>query len=139
MTTGTDVIEVLIRNLVEIDEEFERLAKPLEARRKKQRELLRDTMIEAGVLEAIDETTGFKAVLTNQQKDTYVAEKLLPLLPRPEMADAVMITTVDAKAVQALVDGGMLTRRQLEREGALIREAKTRPFIKLERIKGLRP
>ena len=64
---------------------------------------------------------------------------LLPLLPRPELADEIMQTVVDAKAVQALVDGGMITRSQMEREGALIREPKTRPFIKLEPIKGVRP
>ncbi len=138
MTTeaGTDVIAVLIRNLMEIDEEYERVAKPLEERRKKQREILRDTMIEANTIEAIDEVSGYKALLTHQQTDRYVPEKLLPLLPRPEMADDIFQTVVDPKAVQALVDGGMLTRRQLEREGALIREPKTRPFIKLVPLKG---
>ena len=137
-TTGTDVIAVLIRNLVEIDEEYERVAKPLEDRRKKQREMLRDAMIEAEKIEAIDETSGYKALLTHQQSDRYVAEKLVPLL-RTEMIDEVIQTVVDAKAVQRLVDGGLLTRAQLTREGALIREPKTRPFIKLVPLKGARP
>ena len=136
--TGTDVIQALIQGLVEIDEEYERVVKPLEAKRKKQREVLRDAMIEAQKLEAIDEVSGYKAVLKHQQKDVYVAEKLLPLL-RPEMADDVMVTSVDAKAVQELVDAGMLTRAQMEREGALLREAKTRPFIKLIPLTGKRP
>ena len=137
--TGTDVIQALIQGLVEIDEEYERVVKPLEAKRKKQREVLRDAMIEAEKLEAIDEVSGYKAVLKHQQRDIYVAEKLLPLLPRPEMADDVMVTSVDAQAVQDLVDGGLLTRPQMERAGALLREAKTRPFIKLVAIKGVRP
>ena len=137
-TTGTDVIAVLIRNLVGIDEQYERVAKPLEERRKRQRETLRDAMIEAQTIEAIDEVSGYKALLTHQQADRYVAEKLVPLL-RPEMIDEIIQTVVNAKAVQALVDGGMLTRRQLEREGALIREPKTRPFIKLVPLKGGRP
>ncbi|KKL09335.1 hypothetical protein LCGC14_2178300 [marine sediment metagenome] len=137
--TGTNVIQALIQGLVEIDEEYERVVKPLEEKRKKQREKLRDVMIEAEKLEAIDEVSGYKAVLVHQQRDIYVAEKLLPLLPRPEMADDVMVTSVDAKAVQELVDGGLLTRPQMEREGALLREAKTRPFIKLVPLKGVRP
>lgn len=135
----TDVIQALIQELVEIDEEHERIVKPLEARRKKQREMIRDAMIEAQVLESIDEVSGYKAVLVHQQKDVYVAEKLLPLLPRPEMADEVMVTSVNAAAVQDLVDGGLITRAQMEREGALLREAKTRPFIKLIPLTGKRP
>ena len=137
--TGTDVIAVLIRNLVEIDEEYERVAKPLEDQRKRQREILRDAMIEANTIDVTDEVSGYKALLTHQQADRYVPEKLLPLLPRPEMADDIFQTVVDHKAVQALVDGGMLTRAQLTREGALIREPKTRPFIKLVPLKGARP
>ncbi|KKM83465.1 hypothetical protein LCGC14_1309250 [marine sediment metagenome] len=137
--TGTDVIQALIQGLVEIDEEHERIVKPLEEKRKKQREKLRDVMIEAEKLEAIDEVSGYKAVLKHQQRDIYVAEKLLPLLPRPEMADDVMVTSVNAQAVQDLVDGGLLTRPQMERGGALLREAKTRPFIKLVALTGKRP
>ena len=136
--TGTDVIAVLIRNLVEIDEEYERVAKPIDDRRKRQRETLRDAMIEANTIEAIDETSGYKALLTHQQSDRYIAEKLVPLL-RTEMIDEVIQTVVDPKAVQRLVDGGLLTRAQLTREGALIREPKTRPFIKLVPLKGARP
>lgn len=138
-TTGTDVIAVLIHNLLDIDAEYERVAKPLEERRKKQREMLRDAMIEAQTIEVIDEASGYKALLTHQQADRYIAEKLLPLLPRPEMADDIFQTVVDHRAVQALVDGGVLTRAQLIREGALIREPKTRPFIKLVPLKGARP
>ena len=134
----TDVIQALIQRLVGIDEEYERVVKPLEANRKKQREVLRDAMIEAEKLEAIDEVSGYKAILKHQQKDVYVAEKLLPLL-RPEMADDVMVTSVDANAVQELVDAGIITRPQMERTGALLREAKTRPFIKLIPLTGKRP
>lgn len=137
--TGTNVIEALIQRLVEINEEYDRVAKPIDAQRKKQREMLRDAMIEAGTLEVIDETTGYKAVLTHQQRDVYVAEKLLALLPRPELADDVMVTSVDAKAVQDLVDGGMLTRAQLQREGALLRSPKTAPFVRLVPLTGKRP
>ena len=137
--TGTDVIQALIQGLVDIDEEYERVAKPLAGRREKQREMLRDAMVEAQQVMVIDEVSGYKAILKHQQRDVYIAEKLLPLLPRPEMADDVMVTSVDAKAVQNLVDGGHITRAQMEREGALLREAKTRPFIRLEPIKGTRP
>ena len=137
--TGTDVIAALIQGLVDIDEEYERVAKPLVPRRDAQRAMLRDAMVEAQVIESIDEVSGYKALLKHQQKDTYDAEKLLALLPRPELADDIMQTVVDAKAVQDLVDSGILTRPQMERAGALIRAAKTRPFIKLEALKGSRP
>lgn len=134
----TDVIQALIQGLVDIEEEHERVVKPLEARRKKQREVLRDAMIEAEKLEAIDEVSGYKAILTHTERDVYVAEKLLPLLPRLYVDD-VMVTSVDGKAVQELVDAGIITRTEMQREGALLREAKTRPFVKLVAIKGVRP
>jgi len=132
------VIETLIHGLLDIEAEYEFVAKPLEDRRRRQREMLRDAMIEADIIEAVDEASGYKALLTHQQADRYVAEKLVPLL-RPEMIDEVIQTVVDPNAVQALVDGGILTRTQLIREGALIREPKTRPFIKLVPLKGGRP
>jgi len=119
-TTGTDVIAALIRGLLDIDAEHERVVKPFEDRRKRQREMLREAMIEAQTIEAIDETSGYKALLVSHQMDRYIAEKLVPLL-RPEMVDEVIPTFVDPKAVQRLVDGGILTRSQLTREGALIR------------------
>ncbi len=137
-STGTDVIQALIQGLVDIDEEYERVVKPLEAKRKKQREVLRDAMIEAEKLEAIDEVSGYKAVLTHTERDVYVAEKLLPLL-KPSMAHNVMVTSVDAAAVKELVDAGIITRTEMQREGALLREAKTRPFIKLIPLTGKRP
>jgi len=90
-------------------------------------------------LEAIDEESGFRALLTAQETDTYVAEKLLPLLPRPELADEIIQTIVDGAAVKRLINAGILTRRQLEREGALVRQTKTRPFVKLEPLMGRRP
>lgn len=137
-TTGTDVIAALIQGLVDSAAAVQD-AKDVIKRNDTARAMLRDAMIEAGVIESIDEVSGYKALLKHQQRDIYVAEKLLPLLPRPELADEVMQTVVDAKAVQELVDGGMLTRLQMERAGALVREAKTRPFIKLEPLKGVRP
>ena len=130
----TDVIAALIQGLVDYAPEVERAKEIIKANDAK-RAALRDTMIEAGIIESIDEVSGYKALLKHQQRDTYIAEKLLPLLPRPEMANDVMVTSVDSKAVQELVDGGMLTRREMERAGALIREPKTRPFIKLEPLK----
>ncbi len=134
----TDVIAALIQGLVDYAPEVER-AKEIIKTNDSKRAALRDTMIEAGIIESIDEVSGHKVLLKHQQRDVYVAEKLLPLLPRPEMANDVMVTSVDAKAVQELVDGGMLTRREMERAGALIREPKTRPFIKLEPLKASRP
>jgi hypothetical protein len=133
----TDVIQALIQGLVDSGAAVD-AAKAVIKRHDDARKMLRDAMIEAEQLEAIDEVSGYKAVLKHQQRDVYVAEKLLPLL-RPEMADDVMVTSVDANAVQDLVDGGIITRPQMEREGALLREAKTRPFIKLVAIKGVRP
>ncbi len=137
MTTGTDVIQALIQGIVDSGAAVD-AAKAVIKRNDDARKMLRDAMIEAEKLEAIDEVSGYKAVLKHQQRDVYVAEKLLPLL-RPEMADDVMVTSVDAKAVQDLVDAGMLTRSQMEREGALLREAKTRPFVKLIPLTGKRP
>jgi len=138
-TTGTNVIEALIQRLVTLDEEYDEIAKPIEAARKAQRDILRDTMIEAQIIEHVDETTGYRALLTAQQRDEYVPEKLLPLLPRPELADTIFQTIVDPKAIQDLVDGGMLTRRQLEQAGALLRGPKTKPYVKLIPLKGARP
>ncbi len=137
MTTGTDVIQALIQGIVDSGAAVD-AAKAVIKRNDDARKMLRDAMIEAEQLEAIDEVSGYKAVLKHQQGDVYVAEKLLPLL-RPEMADDVMVTSVDGKAVQELVDAGLITRAQMEREGALLREAKTRPFIKLVPLTGKRP
>ena len=136
--TGTDVIAALINGLVDSGAAVQ-AAKDVIKRNDDARAMLRDAMIEAQQVMVIDEVSGYKAILKHQQRDVYVAEKLLPLLPRPEMADDVMVTSVDAKAVQNLVDGGHITRAQMEREGALLRDRKTRPFIKLEPLTGKRP
>jgi hypothetical protein len=133
----TDVIQALIQGLVDSGAAVD-AAKALIKSHDDTRKMLRDAMIEAEKLEAIDEVSGYKAILKHQQRDVYVAEKLLPLL-RPEMADDVMVTSVDAKAVQELVDAGIITRAQMERTGALLREAKTRPFIQLIPLTGKRP
>ncbi len=134
----TDVIQALIQGIVDSGAAVD-AAKAVIKRNDDARKMLRDAMIEAEKLEAIDEVSGYKAVLVHRQSDVYVAEKLLPLLPRPEMADDVMATVVDDLAVQELVDAGLLTRAQMEREGALLREAMTRPFIKLIPLTGKRP
>lgn len=136
--TPTDVIASLIQGLVARADDVDR-AKDIIKGNDDARAMLRDAMIEAGVIESIDETSGYKALLSHTEKDVYVAEKLLPLLPRRELADEIMVTSVDPKAVQNLIDGGILTRPQLQREGALVREPKTRPFIKLQPLKGARP
>ena len=135
--TGTDVIAALIQGLADSGAAVQ-AARDVIKRNDEARALLRDAMIESQQVMVIDEVSGYKAILKHQQKDVYVAEKLLPLL-RPEMADDVMVTSVDAKAVQTLVDGGHITRPQMERAGALLREGKTRPFIRLEPLTGHRP
>ncbi len=133
----TDVAAALIQSLVDNQEAVKDAQAVIDAN-KAVREQLRDVLIEARQVEAIDEVSGYKAILKQNMSDNYVAEKLVPLL-RPEEIDTVIQTVVDAKAVQDLVESGALTRRQLEREGALIRTAKTRPFIKLVALKGVRP
>ncbi len=135
----TDVIVSLIQGLLDIEAEWERVGKPLDDRRKRQREMLRDAMLEGETIEAIDEISGHKALLVHQEADRYIPEKLLRLLPRPELANDIFQTVVDNKAVQALVDSGLLTRSQLIREGALVREPKTKPFVKLVPLIGVRP
>ncbi len=135
---GRDVLAELIRGLA-TDAPAVEGANEIIAINKRKREMLRDAMLEAGVKVAIDEVSGYKAFLSQNQTDTYDAKKLLALLPRPELADDIMQTVVDAKAVQELVDSGVLNRSELVREGALVRTPKTRPFVRLEPIPGVRP
>ena len=137
-TAGTDVIPTLIGEIVSLDEEIARVSKPLTERREQARKLLKDAMTEADTREAVDEVSGYKAVIRDTHTDTYVAEKLLPLLPRPELADEVIDTVVNAAKVKELVDAGILTRSRLEQEGALIRKVRARQLL-LEPLKGARP
>lgn len=136
-TGGTDVIAALIRGLVDSAAAVD-AARAVIKRNDDARAQLRDTMIEARLKETVDEDSGYKAVLKQNERDVYVAEKLVPLL-RPEEINDVIQTIVDGKEVQKLVDAGVVTRVQLIREGALVREASTRPFILLVQLKGARP
>lgn len=133
----TDVIAALIQGLVDDAEVVDQAKQTIKVNDGK-RAMLRDAMIDAHILESIDEVSGYKAVLSAQEKDVYIAEKLVPLL-RPEDVDKVIQTVVDNKAVEAIVDGGGFSRAFLLREGALVRAPKTRPFIKLVALTGARP
>lgn len=135
---GVDVIATLIMECASLTEEAERLCKPLQARLEKARSLLKDALTEAGRVEAIDETSGYRALLKDSHSDHWVAEKLVPLLGRPELIDECIITVVDAAAVKRLIDDGTLTRSQLERGGALVRTLRARALY-LEPLKGARP
>ena len=134
----TDIIPVLIQECASLTEESERLCKPLQARLEKARSLLKDALTEAGLLEAIDETSGYRALIKDSHSDHWVAEKLVPLLGRPELVDECIITVVDPAAVKRLIDDGTLTRSRLEQEGALVRTLRARALY-LEPIRGGRP
>ena len=137
---GTDVIAALIQALVDNEDEVKR-AKDIIKANDARREVLRDAMIEAGVIEAVDEVSGHRVMLKQNQRDAYVPDKLLPILAniRQELIDEVYYRMVDAERVKGLIDGGILTRAQLQRDGALVREPTTKPYIKLEALKGVRP
>lgn len=134
----TDVLAALIRGLAD-NADAVKQARDIIKGNDEARAQLRDAMIEAGVKDAVDETSGYKAILDQKMHDVYVAEKLLPILGRPELIDAVYYRVVDKEKVEELVEAGVVTRTQLIREGALVRESATRPFIKLIPLKGGRP
>ncbi len=134
----TDVIAALIRGLAgNID--AVKQARDIIKGNDDARAHLRDALIEAGVKDAVDEESGYKVILDQLMHDVYIAEKLLPILGREELIDKVYYRVVDGKEVEALIEAGVVTRTQLVREGALVREPKTRPFIKLIPLKGGRP
>lgn len=133
-----DVIPALIRGLVD-NLDAVKQARAIVKANDEAREILRDALIEAGLKDAVDEDSGYKVILDQNFRDGYVAEKLLPILGRPELIDAVYIRVVDNEKVEELVEAGVITRAQLARDGALIREPATRPFIKLIQLKGGRP
>jgi hypothetical protein len=135
---STDVIAALIQEVAALTEESERLCKPLQGRLEKVRSLLKDAMADADTLEAIDETSGYRAYIKETHSDHWVAEKLVPLLGRPELIDECIVTTVDPAAVKRLIDDGTLTRSRLEQEGALVRTLRARALY-LEPLKGARP
>ena len=137
-TTGTDVITSLIGEIVSLDEEIARVSKPLTERREAARKLLKDAMTDADMAEAIDEDSGYRALIRQTASDEYVADKLLPLL-RPEQRERVVDTTVLIKAdvIKEMVTAGELTRSRLEQEGALVRKLRARQLI-IEPLKGAR-
>ena len=135
---STDIIATLIQEVAALQEELERSCKPLQTRLEKARSLLKDALTEAGLLEAIDETSGYRAFIKETHSDQWIAEKLVPLLGRPELVDECIVTVVDAAAVKRLIDAGVLTRSRLEQEGALIRTLRARALY-LEPLKGGRP
>lgn len=138
-TTGTDVLSALIRDIAALDEEIARVAKPLTDRRDKARQLLKDAMTDADVIEHIDEVSGYKALIKQSMSDVYVPEKLLPLLS-PEDQEKVVdnVVTINASEVKVLVDAGVLTRSRMEQSGALVRKLRARSLY-LEPVKGARP
>jgi len=127
-TTGRAVIPSLINRLAEIDDELDRLGvNRLLAERENTRKRLKDTMTDAGLIEALDEASGYRAVIKDTHTDTWPnLKKLVEALPRAEMADEVLETVVNAKAIEKLVTGGLLTRSRLEQSGALVRVLRSR-------------
>ncbi len=138
-TTGSHVVPILIREIVSLDEEIGRVSKPLTKRRDEARKLLKDAMTEANMAEAIDEESGYRALIRHTTSEAYVPEKLLPLLSK-EQGEKVIDTTVyvNADAMKELINAGELTRSRLEQEGALVRKLRARQLI-IEPLKGARP
>ena len=138
-TAGTDVISSLIREVASLQEESKRLCKPIQDRMEKARQLLKDAMTEADTIDAIDEVSGYRALITQSHSTEYVPEKLLPLL-RTEQAERVVDTTVTIRhdVIKDMVAGGELTWSRLEQAGAMVRRLRAR-MLKLEPLKGARP
>src|SRR3990167_6185152 len=67
----SDVIPTLIQEVAALQEELELNCKPLQARLERARSLLKDALTEAGRVEVIDETSGYRALM----KDTHIDRK----------------------------------------------------------------
>src|SRR3990167_10389649 len=85
---GTDVLAVLIRRHAEIDDELERRgANALIEEQEAIRARIKDGMAEIDRVEYVDETSGYRALITPTFNHLYDKDKLIPMLPRLEMAD----------------------------------------------------
>ena len=136
---SADILSALIRDIVSLDAEIARVAKPLTDRRDKARQLLKDAMTDADVIDHIDEISGYRALIKQTMSDVYVPEKLLPLLRREDQERVVdNVVTIKADEVKALVEAGVITRTRMEQAGALVRTLRAR-VLTLEPIKGARP
>lgn len=130
-TARSVIIPRLIRGLVEIEDELEsRGANALLARKEKLRDLLKDAMAQADVLEAVDEKSGFRALIKLSFTDTYPDLTVLAeALPRPEMIDEATELVVKAAVIKGWVSGGLVTWSGLQASGALVRKLRSRSLF----------
>ena len=131
-TKHSKIIE-LIRLLVEAEQQWKRRGLPTKKGKDDLRAALRDAMIDAHMTQVPDKLSGYRAVLDAQDKDVYVPEKLRQFIPE----GVVFLETTESVIVDiilGLIKEGVFTRQQLLDEGALIREPKTEPYVKLERL-----
>ena len=133
MPTKRSKIIELIRMLVEAERQWKQRGQPLQKDKGDLRSTLRDAMIDADLTQVPDKVSGYRAVLGAQNKDVYVPEKLRPFIPE----GVVFLETVESvivNIIEGLIKEGLFTRQQLLDAGALVEEAKTTPFVKLERL-----
>ena len=133
---GTDVLAVLIRRHAEIDDELERRgANALIEEREAIRARIKDGMAQIDRIEYVDETSGYRALITPTFTDVYDKDKLIPMLPRLEMADEALETVVNVPVIKEWERGGILNRTAMQQAGALLRKLRSRA-LHVEPIKG---
>ena len=136
---SADILSALIRDIVSLDAEIARVAKPLTDRRDKARQLLKDAMTDADVIDHIDAISGYRALIKQTMSDVYVPEKLLPLLHLEDQERVVdNVVTIKADEVKALVEAGVITRTRMKQAGALVRTLRAR-VLSIEPLKGAKP
>lgn len=134
---GTDVALSLIREARELEIRKEKLVKPLEARLKKIKELLCDTLIQTDAVDRVDEETNWHAYIRQTLTTTWDKEKLVQLLATKghvELAGEVLDTVVNPKGVEALRNQRILTDTELLSSGAMVKTPR-KPYAIVEPMK----
>jgi hypothetical protein len=107
-----NVAATLVNEYLDLKEKLE----PLEKRLEQVKNLLKDLVTEEGPF--VDEVRGVTVYVEPRFRKEYDAERLLGTFPR--LAECVK-PAVDARQLQACLRAGMVTERELERQGVLTR------------------
>ena len=123
-------IAALIQRHAEIDDELERRgANDLLRERDHVRDLLKDAMVRADTIEAIDEVSGCCATIKPTFSDTFPdISALMDALPRAEMIQECLDTVVKREVVAGWIREGLVSRSKLIASGALVPVLRSRPL-----------
>ena len=117
---GYDVRTALLEEYLDLKEKIT----PLEKRLIQVRDQLRDIITEEGHF--VDELRGVIVRIEVRFRKDYDADKLASAFPR--LAGCVR-PSVDTAQLDACVRAGMVTERELEREGVLLRQLHSRALV----------